>query len=327
MPDGIVQWFDARIGEGRIVRGSREYPLRAEDAEPAARHPGARVHFDIRREEGSERAVNATLRVGTRVSPRQRRFGDLAGARTPDAKGAAPFAHPHPDLVRQVEAPVLFARVKLSHRADPAIERPAVVEAALDVNGRLVRAHRAAHAFHEAVDLVEARLEDRLGHLAQHREERTQRPVEVEPGEWRHGALPAQRPDHFPRAAEDRQVVRRKAFTMGEATLEEAAFDLEVLDHDFYLFREPAGEGESLLVRRPDGRYGLLRTAAGPLPVPVDAVTLGATPVAVLEIDEAIERMNESGDPFVFFRRRDTGRGNVVYWRYDGHYGLIEPAG
>ena len=229
-------------------------------------------------------------------------------------------------LVRQAGAPVLFARVKLSHREDPAIKRPAVVEAALDVNGRLVRAHRAAHAFHEAVDLVEARLRDRLGHLAQRRKERTQRPAETQPGEWRHGSLPSQRPAHFPLAAEDRQVVRRKAFTMGEATLEEAAFDLEVLDHDFYLFREPGGEGESLLVRRADGRYRLLRTAAGPPPVPVDAVTLDAAPVAVLDVDEAIEWMNESGDPFVFFRRRDTGRGNVVYWRYDGDYGLIEPA-
>ncbi|HLF41272.1 MAG TPA: HPF/RaiA family ribosome-associated protein [Acidimicrobiia bacterium] len=470
MPDGMVQWFDVRTGEGRIVRGSREYPLRADDAEPAARHPGARVHFDIRREEGSERAVNATLRVGTRVSRRQRRFGDLAGARTPDAKGTAPFAHSHPDLarraqqdpvrvarewahrmeggdldtalllyapdatlhvggetargrgqlqdrlaacrlcgigtdariegpeaglvtlrwpggddeaeiesqvrvahgeiteqwigpppppqappgeptvevvvrgrvpdeavayarrkiahlVRQVEAPVLFTRVKLSHREDPALERPAVVEAALDVNGRLVRAHRAAHAFHEAVDLVVARLEDRLGHLAQHREERTQRPAAMEPGQWRHGALPSQRPDHFARLPDDRLVVRRKAFTTGEATLEEAAFDLEALDHDFFLFREPGGEGDSLLVRRPDGCYGLLRSAPGAPPVPADAVTLDTTPVAVLDIDEAIERMNETGEPFVFFRHPDTGRGNVVYWRYDGHYGLIEPAG
>jgi hypothetical protein len=28
----------------------------------------------------------------------------------------------------------------------------------------------------------------------------------------------------------------------------------------------------------------------------------------------------------VFFRNHDTGRANVVYRRYDGHYGLIVPA-
>jgi hypothetical protein len=205
------------------------------------------------------------------------------------------------------------------------VKRPAVVEAALDVNGRVVRAHRAGHAFEEAVDLVEARLRDRLGHLAQRRREQTRRRAETEPGEWRHGARPSVRPAHFPRPAQEREIVRKKAFAMGETTLEEATFDLEFLDHAFYLFRELGGAGESLLVRRPDGRFSLQRTDAGAR-VPVDGVALDATPVAVLDLEEAIERMNESADPFVFFRRRDTGWGNVVYWRYDGHYGLIEPA-
>lgn len=230
-------------------------------------------------------------------------------------------------VARHLNAPVLFVRVALSQSKDPAVERPAVVEATIDVNGRVIRAHRAAPTFNEAVDLVEARLEDRLGHLAQHRKEQARRPADVRPGQWRHGALPAQRPDHFPRPAEERRVVRRKTFAMGEATLEEAAFDLEVLDHDFYLFREPGWAGESLLVQSEGGGYDLLRTAAGPPPVPLDAVTLDPAPVAALDVDEAIERLNESGEPFVFFRHRGTGRGNVVYWRYDGHYGLIEPGG
>lgn len=230
-------------------------------------------------------------------------------------------------LARPAGSPVLFARVKLSHREDPAIKRPAVVEAALDVNGRLVQAHRAAHAFHEAVDLVEARLRDRLEHLAQHRHERTRRPAELPPGEWRHGALPAHRPAHFPRPPEERELIRRSPYSTGEATLEEAAFDLDILDHDFYLFREPDVDGDSLLIRLPDGRFGLQRTADGPPAVPPEAVSLDPVPVPELEVDEAIERLNESGEPFVFFRHRRNGHGNVVYWRYDGNYGLIEPAG
>jgi hypothetical protein len=38
----------------------------------AARHPGARVHFDMIRDTPAGRAVNVTLRPGTRVSHRQR---------------------------------------------------------------------------------------------------------------------------------------------------------------------------------------------------------------------------------------------------------------
>ncbi|MBO1414556.1 sigma 54 modulation/S30EA ribosomal C-terminal domain-containing protein, partial [Streptomyces sp. FH025] len=30
--------------------------------------------------------------------------------------------------------------------------------------------------------------------------------------------------------------------------------------------------------------------------------------------------------PFVFYTDTSTGRGNVLYRRYDGHYGLITPA-
>lgn len=35
---------------------------------------------------------------------------------------------------------------------------------------------------------------------------------------------------------------------------------------------------------------------------------------------------NITDDGLVFFRDRRSGRGHVLYRRYDGHYGLIEPA-
>ena len=38
---------------------------------------------------------------------------------------------------------------------------------------------------------------------------------------------------------------------------------------------------------------------------------------------QAIERLNADGEQHLFFANPATGRGNVVYHRYDGHYGLI----
>ena len=35
--------------------------------------------------------------------------------------------------------------------------------------------------------------------------------------------------------------------------------------------------------------------------------------------------MNAVGHRFLFFENAATGRGSVLYRRYDGHYGLIEP--
>jgi hypothetical protein len=48
-------------------------------------------------------------------------------------------------------------------------------------------------------------------------------------------------------------------------------------------------------------------------------------PAPVLEVDEAIERIGASGERFVFFENAASGRGNVIYRRYDGHYGLLTP--
>jgi len=41
---------------------------------------------------------------------------------------------------------------------------------------------------------------------------------------------------------------------------------------------------------------------------------------------EAIARLEAAGQPFLFFVNTETGRGNLIYHRYDGHYGLVSPA-
>jgi RNA polymerase-binding transcription factor DksA/ribosome-associated translation inhibitor RaiA len=474
MPDGVLQWYDDRRGEGRVVRGGREYPVRAADVEPHARVPGARVHFDVRRHEGVAVAVDVRLRAGTRVSRRQRRFGDMTGARRPDTRGAAPFAHAHPEMghrlasqphsvaerwaalvaandiegamllyapdavvhtgdgdrrggrvhgwlsgsgllghlqavetagagdhvvvakwrgpgamhthtswmriahgeiaeqwiagprparprggpsqvlpvvevvardaraeaardyaeqkvrtvIEAIGEPVLHARVKLHMAPDPAVERPARAEAAVDVNGQLVRAHVAAHTLHEAVDLLEPRLRGRMTHAAERTRTLHLRPPATPPGEWQHAEAPTSRPSWYDRPAEEREVVRRKTLALDEVTLDEAAFDMELLDLDFYLFFELATGVDAVLHRRPDGRLGLRRLHPVDLPAVAEAVAvvLEPEPAPTLTLDDAVEWVDLAGEPFVFFRNQETGRANIVYRRYDGHYGLITPA-
>jgi cold shock CspA family protein len=91
MPSGTVAWFDPRSGEGYIRHLHREYPVSAREMEPRARVTGARVHFDVKRDGGLLRAVNVRALAGTRSSPRQRRMGDLAGAKQPADKGNDPL--------------------------------------------------------------------------------------------------------------------------------------------------------------------------------------------------------------------------------------------
>ena len=50
-----------------------------------------------------------------------------------------------------------------------------------------------------------------------------------------------------------------------------------------------------------------------------------------IPVDEAAGALEDRGpilqrSRFLFFENATTGRGNILYRRHDGHYGLIEPA-
>jgi hypothetical protein len=231
-------------------------------------------------------------------------------------------------VLDHVAEPVLLARLKLTRAADPARARPAIAQVTLDIDGDLVRAHVARHDMREAIDLLQRRLRDQLEQRAEHREALHTRSGIPAAGEWRHGDLATVRPAYFDRPAEERELVRHKTFVADELTPDEAAFDMAQLDYDFYLFCDLASGEDAVLERRPGG-YQLTRLhpaavdVAGPVAAPVE-VTATAPPE--LTVDEAIERLDTDGEPFVFFANAATGRGNVVYRRYDGHYGLLAPA-
>ncbi len=231
-------------------------------------------------------------------------------------------------LTALAHEPVLYARVKLGVSADPAVSRSCVAQANLDVNGRLVRAQAVGEHMHQAIRLLEHRLRVRLRRTARDWEDlRGRCPLDVDQ-EWRRSSPPRHPLPYFPRPSGERQVVRHKAYEIAWATPDEAAFDMEQLDYDFHLFREVDTGQDSVIYRSGEG-YRLAQVSPrpdrlGPVSVPL---TVSATPAPVHTLEEATARLETSGLPFVFFADRRTGRGNVVYHRYDGHYGLITPGG
>ena len=85
------------------------------------------------------------------------------------ASGAAEYARSKiGELGRLTHRPVLYARVKLTRHRDPAVERPVVAQANLDVDGRLVRVQVEGVTAREAIDRLEARLRHRLERTAEH---------------------------------------------------------------------------------------------------------------------------------------------------------------
>lgn len=234
------------------------------------------------------------------------------------------------ELVRYTGRPVVHARVSLTRYRDPAVARPVLAQANLDVDGRPVRAQAQAVDAREAVDLLVARLRRRLERTAEHWEARRGELTTARSHEWQHDSEPTHRPSYFPRPPDDRRMIRRKSLAMAPCTLDEAVAEMDLLNYDFHLFTEN-GTGTAAVVYRVGSAGYRLALVAPELAEQVSSHTLPATvsrqPVPCLTEEEASDRLNLLGLPFLFYVDAALGRASVLYHRYDGHYGLITPAG
>jgi ribosome-associated translation inhibitor RaiA len=235
--------------------------------------------------------------------------------------GAADYARQRlSDALGYAPEPVLAARVRLTEHKGPASRRSILVQANVDLKGRPIRAQATGENVASAVDQLHDRVRRRLDKAARHWEAR--RGQQPKPEGWRHGNLPAQR-SPFPSLPEDeREIVRHKTFSLAALSVAGAVAELESLDYDFHLFTELSTGQDSVVYRTEEG-YGLAQLRPGPVASGEIRLTVSAHPAARLTLAEARDRLDLSGWPFLFFADAGTGRGSVLYHRYDGHYGLI----
>jgi ribosome-associated translation inhibitor RaiA len=224
--------------------------------------------------------------------------------------------------------PVLSARVTLTVAPDPAVPRPATAQATVDMNGRIVRAEAAERTMRAAIEQMDARLRVRLGAAARNWAALRGTVPTAEPGEWRHRSVPTQRSAYFPRARDERGVMPRPSYAACPETPEQAATELDLLDYDFHLFTELSTGQDSVIYRTADGlRLAMAHPKSSRLDVAPGSMAVSKLPAPRLTVPAAVERLEAMGQPFIFFVDADTGRGSLIYHRYDGHYGLVFPAG
>lgn len=232
-------------------------------------------------------------------------------------------------LIARLGDSVLHVRVRLVRQPDPAVARPVHAQANLHANGQLVRAQVAAVTADEAVDLLVDRLRRRLVQRKRHWEARRGRQPVVAAHEWRHSSEQAHRPPYYPRPVEERQIVEHRSFSPATLSPAEAAREMDQMGYDFHLFTEAATGGDAVVYRGGPTGYRLARLASGPRWLGLSQVpmTLSPHPAPTMTLAEAGQRLETTGLPFVFFAHAKTGRGCVLYRRYDGNYGLVRPAG
>lgn len=137
--------------------------------------------------------------------------------------------------------------VPLSAQVVLSIERGRhIAEVTMPVEGRLLRGENSTEDMYASLDGVVDKLERQI-HKYKTRLIRKPR------------AEPQPQPDTIP----ELEVVRVKRFDLKPIPVTEAALQMELLGHDFFVFRDAdAGGAVAVVYRRRDGRVGLIEPEA-----------------------------------------------------------------
>jgi putative sigma-54 modulation protein len=132
-----------------------------------------------------------------------------------------------------------------------------VVQVTVNANGTYLRAEERAHELEAAVDAVSDVLSRQVTRFKQRKLYRSQR---REDKEARVVAPEAEEEAELPPDTEivSGKVVKRKRFAVKPMTEAEAVEQMELLGHNFFLFRDEDRQALALLYRRRDGDYGLI---------------------------------------------------------------------
>lgn len=147
------------------------------------------------------------------------------------------------------------AEVELVHARNRSVVDAEVAEATLFINGTVLKATEASEDMYASIDRMADKLE---------RQVRRYRGRQID--RWQGGQKKAETPEPEPFivAEEDdieARIVRTKQFQMKPMGAEEAALQLELLDHDFYVFTSADTGDINVVYRRRDGNYGLIEPA------------------------------------------------------------------
>lgn len=127
-------------------------------------------------------------------------------------------------------------------------------------------------------------------------------------------------------------LLRRKTPALRTTEPLNAAIVMNSMDYDVHLFTDSETAEDAIVYRaQPSG----LRLARQHRVHPPSTATVGAArpgplittsrPAPVRTESEAVGRLCRHGLPFLFYTDRNTGRGFLMYRRYDNDLGLIAP--
>ncbi len=146
--------------------------------------------------------------------------------------------------------------LELSVERNPKIERAQIAEVTVRTKGPVLRVRESAEDMYAAIDQAAHKLERQARKYRDRRKEHHGQP----PLEDSLPELPASdflaEDDRMPR------LVKSKSFEMRQMGPEDAALAMDMLNHDFYVFRNDEDGQVNVVYRRRDGDYGLIAPEA-----------------------------------------------------------------
>ena len=168
--------------------------------------------------------------------------------------------------IQHFEDMVKEADVHLSVARNPSVPQQ-TAEVTVFANGTVIRAQERSENLYASIDLVASKLCRQLRrykerhsdhhHSPGHRASSTPTTEAVIDEAPIDGSLLDGKEAHLPSPG-----VRRKYFAMPPMSVEQARHQLDLIDHDFYLFREQESGELQVIYRRNHGGYGVIQARA-----------------------------------------------------------------
>lgn len=152
--------------------------------------------------------------------------------------------------------------VHLSVARNPRITSKQIAEVTIYASGAVIRAQEGSEDLYASIDLVADKIQrqlrkykEKLQHKKTHDQPKTGIIVEEEP------VVPDLIGDRTPELPSE--VLRMKYFAMPPMTIEEALEQLQLVDHDFYMFRNAKTDEINVIYERNHGGYGVIQPRNG----------------------------------------------------------------
>lgn len=164
--------------------------------------------------------------------------------------------------INHLEGMVKEADVHLSVARNPRVPQQ-IAEVTMFANGTVIRAQERSDNLYASIDLVASKLARQLNRYKERLQDRHQGPVHRSARDEEAGAATLPPPgasltDGKEPALPNRGV-RRKYFDMPPMSLEEAQHQLELIDHDFYVFRDAETDQIQVIYHRNHGGFGVIQ--------------------------------------------------------------------